>query len=63
MTVFAAGKKMKNAWIIQAQAGGRRGNYLCGGGRKVSPNCLQISKPRNLRGFFGTEQKDLLYSK
>ena len=52
MTVFAAGKKMKNAWIIQAQAGGRRGNYLCGGGRKVSPNCLQLfSRDCTYRSF------------
>ena len=44
MTVFAAGKKMKNARIIQAQAGGRGGNYLCGGGEEVIPNCLQLFK-------------------
>ena len=34
MTVFAAGKKMKNAWIIQAQAGGRRGITYAGAAGK-----------------------------
>ena len=46
-----AGKrwKMLGLYRRRQEVGGRRGNYLCGGGcSQVSWNCLQLFKHRNL---------------
>ena len=55
MTVFAGRKKMKNAWIIQAQAGGRRQE-----GELLMRGRLLTSKLK-LSSTFQTQKSDTLF--
>ena len=55
MTVFAAWKKMKNAWIIQAQAGGRRQE-----GELLMRGRLLTSKLK-LSSTFQTQKSDTVF--